>query len=111
MVFGPMTAGEALAAMRELPVAGLEAILDGRRPLVLAPHADDESLGCGGLLAQAVAAGLQPGVLVLTDGAGSHPGSTRYPPARSSRTRSPRSGKGRPGVQPTSMMSAPLARK
>lgn len=77
-----MRAGEALAAMRELPVAGLEEILGGRRPLVLAPHADDESLGCGGLLVQAVAAGLQPGVLVLTDGAGSHPRSVQYPPAR-----------------------------
>ncbi|MGI4797018.1 MAG: PIG-L deacetylase family protein, partial [Janthinobacterium lividum] len=82
MAFGAMTAGQALAAMRELPVAGLEEILGGRRPLILAPHADDESLGCGGLLAQAATAGLQPGVLVLTDGAGSHPGSVRYPPAR-----------------------------
>ena len=77
-----MNAGAALAAMRELPVARLETILGGRRPLVLAPHADDESLGCGGLLAQAAATGLRPGVLVLTDGAGSHPGSVRYPPAR-----------------------------
>lgn len=82
MASGPMIAGDALAAMRELPVAGLEAILGGRRPLVLAPHADDESLGCGGLLAQAAAAGSRPGVLVLTDGAGSHPRSVRYPPAR-----------------------------
>lgn len=77
-----MRAGAALAAMRELPVVGLEEILRGRRPLVLAPHADDESLGCGGLLAQAAKAGLRPGVLVLTDGAGSHPGSTKFPAAR-----------------------------
>ncbi len=77
-----MKAGAALAAMRALPVAGLDEVLGGRRPLVLAPHADDESLGCGGLLAQAAAAGLRPGVLVLTDGAGSHPGSVRYPPER-----------------------------
>jgi LmbE family N-acetylglucosaminyl deacetylase len=77
-----MKAGEALAAMRRLPVAGLDAILGGRRPLVLAPHADDESLGSGGLLAQAARAGMRPGVLVLTDGTGSHPGSVRYPPAR-----------------------------
>lgn len=77
-----MKAGEALAAMRGLPVAGLAVILGGRRPLVLAPHADDESLGCGGLLAQAAGAGLRPGVLVLTDGAGSHPGSRRFPPER-----------------------------
>lgn len=77
-----MIAGEAQAAMRALPVAGLGEILGGRRPLVLGPHADDESLGCGGLLALAAEAGLRPGVLVLTDGAGSHPGSTKFPPAR-----------------------------
>lgn len=77
-----MTAGEAQAAMRGLPVAGLMEILGGRRPLVLAPHADDESLGCGGLLAQAAAGGMRPGVLVLTDGTGSHPGSQQYPAAR-----------------------------
>ncbi len=68
--------------MRALPIGGLDDILGGRRPLVLAPHADDESLGCGGLLAQAAQAGLWPGVLVLTDGTGSHPGSRAFPPAR-----------------------------
>lgn len=77
-----MIAGEALAAMRALPVGDLAAVLGGRSPLVLAPHADDESLGCGGLLVQAAAAGLQPGVLVLTDGTGSHPGSRAYPAER-----------------------------
>ena len=49
---------------------------------MLAPHADDESLGCGGLIAEACARGRPPFVLVLTDGAGSHPGSRAYPPAR-----------------------------
>ncbi|MBI5259515.1 MAG: PIG-L family deacetylase [Burkholderiales bacterium] len=37
--------------------------------LVLAPHPDDEVLGCGGLLALAVAQGVQVRVVVLTDGA------------------------------------------
>ncbi len=36
---------------------------------------------------------------------------TRMPASRSSRTTGPSSGKARPGVQPTSMTSAPLARK
>ena len=40
----------------------------GRRVLVLAPHADDESLGCGGTLALAAQAGCSVRVLVLTDG-------------------------------------------
>ena len=38
--------------------------------LVLAPHFDDEVLGCGGLLAQLTAAGAPVRVLFLTDGGG-----------------------------------------
>ena len=38
--------------------------------LVLAPHYDDEVLGCGGLLAQLAAAGAAVRVLFLTDGGG-----------------------------------------
>jgi LmbE family N-acetylglucosaminyl deacetylase len=49
---------------------------------VLAPHPDDESLGCGGLIAACCAAGRPPAVAILTDGSGSHPGSRAYPPAR-----------------------------
>ena len=50
--------------------------------LVLAPHPDDESLGCGGLIAEAVARGRPVRVVILSDGAASHPGSARFPPAR-----------------------------
>jgi LmbE family N-acetylglucosaminyl deacetylase len=42
------------------------------RWLVLAPHADDETLGCGALIADTAARGVFAGVVVLTDGAGSH---------------------------------------
>jgi len=56
--------------------------LAGRRPLVLAPHPDDESLGCGGMIAAACAMGLHPVVLILTDGAASHPNSREFPPDR-----------------------------
>ena len=42
------------------------------RWLVLAPHADDETLGAGALVAQAAAARRLAGVVYLTDGAGSH---------------------------------------
>lgn len=37
--------------------------------LVLAPHPDDETLGCGGLLARAADQGLRPRVAFLTNGA------------------------------------------
>ena len=52
------------------------------RTVVLAPHADDESLGCGGLLALLADAGLGPRVLVVTDGTRSHPNSAAYPAPR-----------------------------
>ncbi|WP_443025322.1 PIG-L deacetylase family protein [Sphingomonas sp. RB3P16] len=42
------------------------------RWLVLAPHADDETLGAGALVTQAARAGRLAGVVYLTDGAGSH---------------------------------------
>jgi LmbE family N-acetylglucosaminyl deacetylase len=42
--------------------------------LVVAPHADDETLGCGGLIAAQASAGRAVGVVFLTDSAGSHPG-------------------------------------
>ena len=38
--------------------------------VVLAPHADDELLGCGGLLLQLLAGGAAVRILYLTDGAG-----------------------------------------
>ena len=77
-----MRAGEVHRAWRALPELTLEAVCGAGDPLILAPHPDDESLGCGGLIACAVAAGRAPLVVVLTDGAGSHPGSATHPAAR-----------------------------
>ena len=50
--------------------------------LVLAPHPDDESLGCGLLLASLWGGGGRAHVACLTDGAASHPGSRSHPPDR-----------------------------
>ena len=63
----------------DLPAVTADSLLRGRPLLVLAPHPDDESLGCGALLAHAFAG---PGahVACLTDGAASHPGSRAVPP-------------------------------
>lgn len=47
--------------------------------LILAPHADDESLGCGGLIAEVCSRGQAVHVVVISDGTASHPGSQRYP--------------------------------
>ncbi len=79
---GITSAGAVLRRIERLPMAGLDAITHGRPVLVVAPHPDDESLGCGGLIAAMAAHGLDAHVLVLTDGAASHPRSRRYPPAR-----------------------------
>ena len=75
-------ASKVLQAMASLPVGALADIAGNHPVLVMAPHADDESLGCGGLIAALCRAGTPPVVLVLTDGTGSHPGSAAFPPAR-----------------------------
>ena len=77
-----MSVAAVLQAMRDLPLQGLDTITGGGTVLILAPHADDESLGCGGLIAACCGAGRPPFVLVLTDGTGSHPHSPSFPPAR-----------------------------
>ena len=76
-----MKAGEAQAAFRALPVGQLDEIVPGTA-MILAPHADDESLGCGGLIAASCAAGRPPLVVIVTDGAGSHPASHTWPADR-----------------------------
>jgi LmbE family N-acetylglucosaminyl deacetylase len=43
-----------------------------RSALVLAPHPDDETLGCGAVIARKVAAGTRVTVLIVTDGRHSH---------------------------------------
>ena len=47
--------------------------------LVIAPHQDDESLGCGGTIALMRNNGLPVHVLFVTDGSKSHPNSKEYP--------------------------------
>ena len=50
--------------------------------LVVAPHPDDESLGCGGTIAQLSTQGYAIHVLFVSDGTMSHPNSPTYPPER-----------------------------
>lgn len=76
------TAGDFHDAWRRLPIRGLDDVIGTGRCLLLAPHPDDESLGCGGLIAACVKARREPVVAVLTDGTGSHPRSLAFPPDR-----------------------------
>ena len=55
---------------RALHPPGKTERVSARSCLVLAPHADDEVLGCGGLLAQLAATGAAVRVLFLTDSSG-----------------------------------------
>ncbi|MGE3077146.1 MAG: PIG-L deacetylase family protein [Dehalococcoidia bacterium] len=50
----------------------VSADFDARTALIVAPHQDDETLGCGGSIARKVQAGARVSVLFLTDGGGSH---------------------------------------
>ncbi len=59
------------ARWADLPAFALPA----GRTVVVAAHPDDESLAVGGLVAELAARGTPPEVVVLTDGAASHPGS------------------------------------
>ncbi len=77
-----MTAGDFLARAEALPFGTLADVTGGGGVVVVAPHPDDESLGCGGLIAAARASGVSVRVVVISDGAGSHPNSASYPMAR-----------------------------
>jgi LmbE family N-acetylglucosaminyl deacetylase len=49
--------------------------------LVVSPHPDDDAIGCGGAIARCADRGVGVSVAYVTDGAASHPGSKRFPPA------------------------------
>lgn len=59
-----------------------QAVAELGRTLLLVPHPDDETTGCGGLLALLGRAGAAVQVVLLTDGAGSHRHSRKYPATR-----------------------------
>jgi len=66
--------GEARSVTRRLPLEDelipyAPGFPPGRRWLVLAPHADDETLGPGATLALAARRGIEVGLVIVTDGA------------------------------------------
>jgi LmbE family N-acetylglucosaminyl deacetylase len=75
-------AAEALDAARSLAFATPEQRLGDGGLVVVAPHPDDESLACGGLIAETRAQGRLVRVVIVSDGTGSHPASKAYPKAR-----------------------------
>ena len=74
-----VTAEEFLIAAHSVPESNLVDGLGHGGLVVIAPHPDDETLGCGGLIAKACAEGREVRVIILSDGTGSHPASKLYP--------------------------------
>jgi LmbE family N-acetylglucosaminyl deacetylase len=101
-----MTAGEVLAAAHSLPFRSVREALDDRPFVIVAPHPDDESLACGGLIAEACRLGLRGKVVIVSDGAGSHPNSKAYPPDRlgSLREKEARQAGAELGLRPEEML-------
>ncbi|XHH28232.1 PIG-L deacetylase family protein [Xanthomonas euroxanthea] len=70
----PEAAWRAAPCLSALPRVTLPQLLQGsQRLVVVAPHPDDEVLGCGGLIAAARAAGMPVLIIALTDGEQAYP--------------------------------------
>nr|WP_298377147.1 PIG-L family deacetylase [uncultured Halomonas sp.] len=74
-----------LLEMPGIQVASL--VSPGRRIVMVAPHPDDEIVGCAGLLMQLAALDHELLIVGVTDGTGSHPGSRHWTPQRLAKTR------------------------
>ncbi|KQN37441.1 hypothetical protein ASG37_10345 [Sphingomonas sp. Leaf407] len=58
-----------------------------RRALIVAPHPDDETIGCAGLILRLRRQGARVDIVIVTDGGASHRGSAAFPRARLVATR------------------------
>jgi len=68
-----------LANPHQLLLRKSETIVSWGKTAIVAPHPDDESLGCGGAIALLCEFGVEVSVLVLSDGTLSHPNSKKFP--------------------------------
>jgi len=76
------TKGQLFARASASPPASLDDVTGGAPILVIAPHPDDDVLGCGGLIAACAAANVPVHIAYLTDGRRSHVGSAQWPGER-----------------------------
>lgn len=70
------------AALAAAPIVDVEDLIGTGGIVVIAPHPDDESLGCGGLIREACIRGRDVRIVVVSDGTASHPGSRTHPRPR-----------------------------
>lgn len=82
-----MIASPLLAAASEAQTCDPLALTGGGAVILLAPHPDDETLGCGQAVAALTDAGVFVQVVLVTDGSQSHPQSRNCPPPRMARLR------------------------
>lgn len=75
------------ALFRALDAPAILHMAGDRCIVVVAPHPDDETLGCGLLIARAARRGARVAAVALTDGQASHPHSVRWPAAALGRLR------------------------
>ncbi len=72
-----------MVVIASLPLKPIEdLLLRFRRVAVVAPHPDDETLGCGGAIALFRQNQVSVRVVVVSDGAQSHPNSQQFPPRK-----------------------------
>jgi LmbE family N-acetylglucosaminyl deacetylase len=77
-----LNVGQILEAAHVSPYSTLSERLGRGGLVVIAPHPDDESLACGGLIAEARTERRPTRVIIVSDGTGSHPASKTYPKNR-----------------------------
>lgn len=82
VIFGEGTTKEQwLNAFKDHPLAPLDLeLFRSKRVVIVAPHPDDEVLGCGGLMQQLIELNCKILILAVSNGTQSHPNSTKYPP-------------------------------
>ncbi len=68
-----------LTDTEKVPLVPEKSVKEFGKTLIVAPHPDDESLGCGGAIALLRKNNLDVSILVLSDGTLSHPNSVKYP--------------------------------
>ncbi|MHC8314257.1 PIG-L deacetylase family protein [Pseudomonas sp. LB3P31] len=84
----PLRSWQASSHLAQLPVIDiLQLVPEGSRAVIIAPHPDDEILGCGGILQLLADAGRDLQLISVTDGSASHPGSQTWPVERLSTVR------------------------
>jgi LmbE family N-acetylglucosaminyl deacetylase len=63
----------------KIPLENAEFVRTFDKTLIVAPHPDDESLGCGGAIALLRKFGVEVEILAVSDGTLSHPNSVKFP--------------------------------